>query len=98
MENIERVDRAVVEVSQLQLMRQLVVQMVRYVRNLMADGRAPRVSSVRQMMAGTRISDSSPYESPNEEPGPSGLQRRNEPSQPSKFCLFYIVYDQKKTV
>lgn len=82
-ENIDRVDRAVVEMSQLQLMRRLVVQMVRHARNLLAEGRAPRVSSVRQMMAGTRISDSSPYESPNEEPGPSGLQRRTEPPQPS---------------
>lgn len=82
------------EMSQLQLMRRLVVQMVRHARNLLAEGRAPRVSSVRQMMAGTRISDSSPYESPNDEPGPSGLQRRTEPSQPSKLCLFYIVYNE----
>ncbi|XP_060518943.1 uncharacterized protein LOC132697438 isoform X2 [Cylas formicarius] len=71
-ESIERIDRAMVEVAQLQLMRQLIIDLVRHIRNLCGDNRSPGVSSVRQMMAGTRISDSSPYDSPSEEgAGPS---------------------------
>lgn len=66
-ESIERIDRAMVEVAQLQLMRQLVIELVRHVRSISGESRSTGVSSVRQMMAGTRISDSSPYESPNEE-------------------------------
>ncbi|KAL1494862.1 hypothetical protein ABEB36_010380 [Hypothenemus hampei] len=75
-ENIERIDRAMVEVSQLQVMRQLVIEMLRHIqtRTVCNENRSAGVSSVRQMMAGTRISDSSPCDSPNDEPGPSGIR------------------------
>ncbi|XP_030746788.1 uncharacterized protein LOC115875461 isoform X1 [Sitophilus oryzae] len=66
-ESIERIERATAEVAQLQLMRHLVIELFRHVRSLTGESRSAGVSSVRQMMAGTRISDSSPYESPNEE-------------------------------
>ncbi|KAL3283035.1 hypothetical protein HHI36_006193 [Cryptolaemus montrouzieri] len=62
-ESIQRIDRAMVEVAQLQLMRLLLVQLSRYVRNMSGESRSTCMSSVRQMMAGTRISDSGPGES-----------------------------------
>ncbi|CAG9814525.1 unnamed protein product [Phaedon cochleariae] len=82
-EVIEQIDRAMLEVEQLQLVRHLVVELVRHVRTTgggAAEDTAPAagstnraaMSSVRQMMAGTRISDSSPYDSPAEEGGASG--------------------------
>ncbi|XP_066139445.1 uncharacterized protein [Euwallacea fornicatus] len=89
-QSIERIDRAMVEVSQLQLMRQLIIEMVRH-GNLLGESRSTGVSSVRQMMAGTRISDSSPYESPSEEAVPNSDPPEEQsqagtaagPSQPS---------------
>ncbi|CAH1105696.1 unnamed protein product [Psylliodes chrysocephalus] len=78
-ENIERIDRAMLEVEQLQLTRRLIVELIRHVSDL--DSNAPGnegssrtsvagVTSVRQMMAGTRISDSSPHESGTEDGTP----------------------------
>ncbi|XP_050307428.1 uncharacterized protein LOC126744130 [Anthonomus grandis grandis] len=85
-QNIEEIDRATREVSQLQIIRQLVSEMVRFVRTLPNDSRSSGVSSVRQMMAGTRISDSSPYESPNESEtsrGPTQDASRPQPGTSS---------------
>ncbi|XP_072383698.1 uncharacterized protein [Diabrotica undecimpunctata] len=69
-ENIERIDRAMIEVEQLQVIRRLIVDLIRHLGNSsgspgLASSRSSRsgVSSVRQMMAGTRISDSTPGES-----------------------------------
>uniref|UniRef100_A0AAR5Q292 Activating molecule in BECN1-regulated autophagy protein 1 n=1 Tax=Dendroctonus ponderosae TaxID=77166 RepID=A0AAR5Q292_DENPD len=78
-ESIERIDRAMVEVGQLQLMRNLVAEMVRHIRSSAVESRSAGVSSVRQMMAGTRISDTSPTESPNEDGGNMGNQTRPQP-------------------
>lgn len=55
------------EVAQLQLIRHLNVDLLRYLRRPSGENRSTGMSSVRQMMAGTRISDSSPYESPAED-------------------------------
>lgn len=55
------------EVAQLQLIRHLNVDLLRYLRSPNGESRSTGMSSVRQMMAGTRISDSSPYESPAED-------------------------------
>ncbi|CAH0557203.1 unnamed protein product [Brassicogethes aeneus] len=66
-ESIERIDRAMIEVAQLQLVRQLIIELVRRVRNSNPTESARNnagVSSVRQMMAGTRISDNGPDEAP----------------------------------
>ncbi|ERL84114.1 hypothetical protein D910_12643 [Dendroctonus ponderosae] len=68
-----------VEVGQLQLMRNLVAEMVRHIRSSAVESRSAGVSSVRQMMAGTRISDTSPTESPNEDGGNMGNQTRPQP-------------------
>ncbi|XP_050503756.1 uncharacterized protein LOC114330203 isoform X2 [Diabrotica virgifera virgifera] len=69
-ENIERIDRAMIEVEQLQVIRRLIVDLIRHLGNSsgspgVASSRSSRsgVSSVRHMMAGTRISDSTPGES-----------------------------------
>ncbi|KAG5878984.1 hypothetical protein JTB14_019641 [Gonioctena quinquepunctata] len=72
-ENIEQIDRAMLEVEQLQLVRRLIIELVRHVRTLGGENSRSTggMSSVRQMMAGTRISDSSPYDSPAEEVPPS---------------------------
>ncbi|XP_031344817.1 uncharacterized protein LOC116171920 isoform X2 [Photinus pyralis] len=60
-ESIERIDRAMLEVAQIQTIRQMYTEVRRHINNLSGnDGRSTGVSSVRQMMAGTRISDSSP--------------------------------------
>ncbi|CAH1966553.1 unnamed protein product [Acanthoscelides obtectus] len=67
-EVLERIDRANIEISQLQLIRQLLIELTRYVRSGDVRNRSTGgMSSVRQMMAGTRISDSSPQESTSEE-------------------------------
>lgn len=55
------------EVAQLQLIRHLNVDLLRYLRTPNGESRSTGMSSVRQMMAGTRISDSSPYQSPSED-------------------------------
>ncbi|XP_074040580.1 uncharacterized protein isoform X2 [Leptinotarsa decemlineata] len=68
-DEIEQIDRAMLEVDQLQLVRRLTIELVRHVRILGGESvptTTGGMSSVRQMMAGTRISDSSPYESPTE--------------------------------
>ncbi|XP_044267364.1 uncharacterized protein LOC123013094 [Tribolium madens] len=87
-ESIERIDRTMFEVEQLQLIRQLITEFLRYVRSLAGESRSTGMSSVRQMMAGTRISDSSPYDSQSEEqpqqppqPVPSS-STSNDQSQP----------------
>lgn len=91
-ESIERIDRAMVEVSQLQLMRLLLMELSSYVGNRSGESRSTSMSSVRQMMAGTRISDSSPGIQNNvhsteypltNEPGPStssGSRNTNQSS------------------
>ncbi|XP_076270670.1 uncharacterized protein LOC143202769 isoform X2 [Rhynchophorus ferrugineus] len=68
-ENIERIDRAMIEVGQVKLLRELLAELAKYMNPGGGGGgsRTAGVSNVRQMMAGTRISDSGPYESPNEE-------------------------------
>nr|XP_022918666.1 uncharacterized protein LOC111427675 [Onthophagus taurus]XP_022918667.1 uncharacterized protein LOC111427675 [Onthophagus taurus] len=63
-ESIERIDRAMLEVAQLQMLRQMFTELQRHFRSRGENRHA--VSSVRQMMAGARISDSSPYDSPEE--------------------------------
>ncbi|RZC40758.1 uncharacterized protein BDFB_003480 [Asbolus verrucosus] len=78
-ESIERIDRTMFEVEQLQLIRQLIMEFLRYVRSLAGESRSAGMSSVRQMMAGTRISDSSPYDSQSEEPN----QQTPQPSTAS---------------
>ncbi|XP_044750242.1 uncharacterized protein LOC123310695 isoform X2 [Coccinella septempunctata] len=92
-ESIERIDRAMVEVSQLQLMRLLLVELSTYVRSRSGESRSTSMSSVRQMMAGTRISDSSPgntqsnrdpvVNTPTNEPGPSTSTGSRNTSQNS---------------
>lgn len=82
-ESIERIDRAMVEVAQLQLIRLLLVELTRYIRNMSGENRSTCMSSVRQMMAGTRISDSSPGESQAEEnsqslPSTSGVLAQSQ--------------------
>ncbi|KAK9888730.1 hypothetical protein WA026_000956 [Henosepilachna vigintioctopunctata] len=79
--SIERIDRAMVEVAQLQLIRLLLVELSRYVRNMSGESRSTSMSSVRQMMAGTRISDSSPSESQSSDNGGAGGSAL--PPQPS---------------
>ncbi|XP_045471947.1 uncharacterized protein LOC123678778 isoform X2 [Harmonia axyridis] len=64
-ESIEKIDRAMVEVSQLQLMRLLLAELSTYVRSRSGESRSTSMSSVRQMMAGTRISDSNPLDVQN---------------------------------
>ncbi|KAK4879040.1 hypothetical protein RN001_007186 [Aquatica leii] len=66
-ESIERIDRAMLEVAQIQNIRQMYGELRRILMNLNSDNRNTGVSSVRQMMAGTRISDSSPGNSSVEE-------------------------------
>ncbi|XP_017769522.1 PREDICTED: uncharacterized protein LOC108557506 isoform X2 [Nicrophorus vespilloides] len=66
-ESIERIDRAMLEVAQLQMMRQMFDELHRHFSVNSSDSNRIGVSSVRQMMAGTRISDSSPYDSPTDE-------------------------------
>lgn len=67
-EFIERIDRAMLEVAQLQSIRLMFGEVRQHLNNLAgSESRSPGVSSVRQMMAGTRISDSSPYDSPVED-------------------------------
>ncbi|XP_063903368.1 uncharacterized protein LOC135122847 [Zophobas morio] len=73
-ESIERIDRTMFEVEQLQLIRQLITEFLRYMRSLAGESRSTGMSSVRQMMAGTRISDSSPYDSQSEEPSQQNPQ------------------------
>ncbi|CAG9771902.1 unnamed protein product [Ceutorhynchus assimilis] len=74
-QSIERVDRAMLEVTQLQVMRQLVMEMVRHFRTLSGDVQpAAGMSSVRQMMAGTRISDSGPRQAQED----GGARRRTQ--------------------
>lgn len=65
-ESIERIDRAMLEVAQLQMMRQMFIEMQCYFRAARYSDNISSMLRVRQMMAGTRISDSSPYDSPNE--------------------------------
>lgn len=92
-ESIERIDRAMIEVGQLELLIRLLRHVERHLRNVLGDAPSstPGVSSVRQMMAGTRISDSSPYDSQpeeteretqptSEEPGPSSSSTSNNTS------------------
>lgn len=68
MESIERIDRAMLEVAQVQVIRQLFVDIYQHLNNLCGNS---GVSSVRHMMAGTRISDPQPYDdSQTEEPPP----------------------------
>ncbi|CAG9864366.1 unnamed protein product [Phyllotreta striolata] len=75
-DKIERIDRAMLEIEQLQLIRRMLIELTRYVSSSgtspASEGGSSRtsgagLSSVRQMMAGTRISDSSPRESDAEE-------------------------------
>ncbi|KAF5303010.1 hypothetical protein FQR65_LT08339 [Abscondita terminalis] len=66
-ESIERIDRAMLEVAQIQNIRQMYGELRRILMNLNNENRNAGVSSVRQMMAGTRISDSSPGNSSVEE-------------------------------
>ncbi|KRT78785.1 WD40 domain-containing protein [Oryctes borbonicus] len=66
-ESIERIDRAMLEVAQLQMMRQMFIEMQCYFRAIQCNENRSSLSRVRQMMAGTRISDSSPYDSPNDD-------------------------------
>lgn len=67
-ESIERIDRTMLEVAQLQVIQQMFGEVRRHLSNLnSSDNRSTGVSSVRQMMAGTRISDSSPCDSPVED-------------------------------
>lgn len=68
------------EVAQLQLIRQLIIELVRHVRTLSGEIRSTGMSSVRQMMAGTRISDSSPYESPTEDVTPQANNNQGNAS------------------
>lgn len=78
-DSIERIDRAMLEVAQLQLIRQMFGEMRRHLNNLTeSDNRSAGVSSVRQMMAGTRISDSSPYDSAEEDVGSHSLNEEGE--------------------
>lgn len=86
-ESIERIDRTMFEVEQLQLIRQLITEFLRYIRSLAGESRSTGMSSVRQMMAGTRISDSSPYDSqeerPQQPPQPTpGSSTSNDQTQP----------------
>jgi hypothetical protein len=88
-ESIERIDRTMLEVEQLQLMRQLTSELLRFVRTMGGESRSAGMMSVRQMLAGTRISDSSPYDSQSEEATPQNPQPSTatastsaEPSQP----------------
>lgn len=69
--------RAMVEVSQLRLMRQLVLELVRNLRSITAESRSSGMSSVRQMMAGTRISDSGPCETSTAAEGPSSASNND---------------------
>ncbi|KAK9686326.1 hypothetical protein QE152_g37271 [Popillia japonica] len=66
-ESIERIDRAMLEVAQLQMMRQMFIEMQCYFRATPCHENRNSLSRVRQMMAGTRISDSTPYDSPNDD-------------------------------
>ncbi|KAI4465050.1 activating molecule in becn1-regulated autophagy protein 1 [Holotrichia oblita] len=66
-ESIERIDRAMLEVAQLQMMRQMFIEMQCYFRATPCHDNRNSLSRVRQMMAGTRISDSTPYDSPNDD-------------------------------
>ncbi|KAK5645652.1 hypothetical protein RI129_004116 [Pyrocoelia pectoralis] len=81
-ESIERIDRAMLEVAQIQMIRQMYTEVRRHINNLSGnDGRSTGVSSVRQMMAGTRISDSSPSNSSVEDDStPSPNVDTNRPS------------------
>lgn len=83
-----------IEVGQLQLMRNLVIEMVRHIRTSAGESRSAGVSSVRQMMAGTRISDTSPSESANEDGGNRSNQTRPQPEaespQPGKIFAYNI--------
>ncbi|XP_018336537.1 uncharacterized protein LOC108745023 [Agrilus planipennis] len=82
-ESIERIDRAMLEVAQLQMIRQMFEELRRHVNTVGNAESRSGVSSVRQMMAGTRISDSSPYDSPNETNTDSGSRRQNSTSNQS---------------
>ncbi|GJQ70077.1 hypothetical protein Trydic_g22553 [Trypoxylus dichotomus] len=77
-ESIERIDRAMLEVAQLQMMRQMFIEMQCYFRAVQCNENRSSLSRVRQMMAGTRISDSSPYDSPNDDSGENPSVRREE--------------------
>lgn len=79
-ESIERIDRTMFEVEQLQLIRLLIMEFLRYIRSLAGESRSTGLSSVRQMMAGTRISDSSPYDTQTEENSQSTTTNSNAPS------------------
>ncbi|KAF5306653.1 hypothetical protein FQA39_LY08842 [Lamprigera yunnana] len=81
-ESIERIDRAMLEVAQIQNIRQMYGELRRILTNLI-DNRNTGVSSVRQMMAGTRISDSSPGNSSVEEDLSS-----NRPTTESNSSIF----------
>lgn len=74
-ESIERIDRAMLEVAQLQMMRQMFIEIQCYFRAAPWSENRSSLSRVRQMMAGTRISDSSPYDSPNED---STIENHND--------------------
>lgn len=63
-ESIEHIDRAMLEVAQLQMMRQMFSEIHRYFSNIIGTDRNVGVSSVRQMMAGTRISDNNTATNP----------------------------------
>lgn len=70
------------EVAQVQVIRQLFVDMYRHLSNLSGNS---GVSSVRHMMAGTRISDPQPYESQSEEPesaAPSATENTSSEPEP----------------
>ncbi|XP_056648885.1 uncharacterized protein LOC130453268 [Diorhabda sublineata] len=75
-EDIERIDRAMLEVEQLQLIRRLIVGLILHFRNLEESSNTENnqrstgtgLSGVREMMAGTRISDNGPRETNTEEP------------------------------
>lgn len=71
-ESIEHIDRAMLEVAQLQMMRQMFSEIHRYFRSISGNDRNIGMSSVRQMMAGTSISDSNQNANDN--------SQRSEPS------------------
>lgn len=77
-----RIDRAMMEVAQLQLIRHLNVDLLRYLRASNSTG----VSSVRHMMAGTRISDTLPSEPHAESPRVNPTNLNVNPPQSTASC------------